>query len=302
MSLLINKVPKVRGKLVSNADISSTSWFKVGGPIELLFIPEDLLDLTEFIENLSIEIPIFVIGALSNTLIRDGGVKGIGIKLDEKFSKIKINNDYIEVGASLLNMKFAKYAQKKQVYGYEFLSGIPGTIGGSIKMNAGCYGREMSDILHEVTIIDRIKGLCNLSSKKLNMTYRKTKVTSDTIIISAKLKYYKNNIRSVNKFNIKEKRIKSQPINKLTGGSTFKNPKGYKAWKLIEDAGCRGLSLGGAKVSEMHTNFIINYKNATANDIEAFGNIIRQKVYENSGIKLEWEILKIGFSNKGSIS
>ena len=139
MPLLINKVPKVRGKLVSNADISSTSWFKVGGPIELLFIPEDLLDLTEFIENLSMEIPIFVIGALSNTLIRDGGIKGIGIKLDEKFSKIKINNDYIEVGASLLNMKFAKYAQKKQIYGYEFLSGIPGTIGGSIKMNAGCY-------------------------------------------------------------------------------------------------------------------------------------------------------------------
>ena len=302
MSLLINKVPKVRGKLVSNADISSTSWFKVGGPIELLFIPKDLLDLTEFIENLNIKIPIFVIGALSNTLIRDGGVKGIGIKLDEKFSNIKINNDYIEVGASLLNMKFAKYAQKNQIYGYEFLSGIPGTIGGSIKMNAGCYGKEMSDVLHEVTIIDRIKGLRNLSSKKLNMTYRNTKVSKDSIIISAQLKYCKDNMTFINKFNIKEKRIKSQPINKLTGGSTFKNPKGYKAWKLIEDAGCRGLSLGGAKVSEMHTNFIINYKNATANDIESLGNIVRQKVYENSGIKLEWEILKIGFSNKRSVS
>ncbi len=302
MPLLINKVPKVRGKLVSNADISSTSWFKVGGPIELLFIPKDLLDLKEFIENLSMEIPIFVIGALSNTLIRDGGVKGIGIKLDDKFSNIKINNHYIEVGSSCLNMKFAKYVLKKQIYGYEFLSGIPGTIGGSIKMNAGCYGREMSDILHEVTIIDRIKGLCNLPSKKLNMTYRNTKLSRDTIIISAKLKYYKDNKRSINKFNIKEKRIKSQPINKLTGGSTFKNPRGYKAWKLIEDAGCRGLSLGGAKVSEMHTNFIINYKNATANDIESLGNIVRQKVYENSGIKLEWEILKIGFSNKRSVS
>ena len=302
MSLLINKVPKVRGKLVSNADISSTSWFKVGGPIELLFIPEDLLDLKKFIQNLSLEIPIFVIGALSNTLIRDGGVKGIGIKLDEKFSNIKINNDFIEVGASLLNMKFAKFAQKKQIYGYEFLSGIPGTIGGSIKMNAGCYGREMSDILHEVTIIDRIKGLRNLSSKKLNMTYRNTKVSKNSIIISAQLKYFKDNMTSINKFNIKEKRIKSQPINKLTGGSTFKNPKGYKAWKLIEDAGCRGLSLGGAKVSEMHTNFIINYKNATANDIESLGNMVRQKVYENSGIKLEWEILKIGFSNKRSVS
>ena len=169
MPLLINKVPKVRGKLVSNADVSSTSWFKVGGPIELLFIPEDLLDLTQFIENLSMEIPIFVIGALSNTLIRDGGLKGVGIKLDEKFSNIKINNNYIEVGASLLNMKFAKYAQKKQIHGYEFLSGIPGTIGGSIKMNAGCYGKEMSDVLHEVRIIDRIKGLRNLSSKKLKL-------------------------------------------------------------------------------------------------------------------------------------
>jgi UDP-N-acetylmuramate dehydrogenase len=298
MPLFKNLVPNVRGKLVSNVNMSSSSWFKVGGPFELLFIPEDELDLLNFIKNLDHKIPIFIIGALSNTLIRDGGVKGIGIKLNEKFSNINISNDFIEVGASLLNMKFAKYAQKYNFSGYEFLTGIPGTIGGSIIMNAGCYGREMSDILYEVKIIDRIKGLQNISAKKLKMSYRKTSINSESIIISAKFKYFKENLDYKYKAYIKTERVSSQPVNQLTGGSTFKNPEGYKAWKLIEDAGCRGLTIGGAKISDMHTNFIINYDNATADDIESLGNIVRKKVYDQSGIKLEWEIRKIGFRNK----
>ena len=298
MSLLINNVPKVKGQLVSNADISSSAWFKVGGPFELLFIPADESDLKNFIEKLNKEIPIFVIGALSNTLIRDGGVKGVGIKLDDEFSNIEICNNYIEVGASLLNMKFAKYAKKNSISGYEFLSGIPGTIGGSIKMNAGCYGREMSDIIYDVKIIDRSKGLYNISIKELDMAYRKTSISNESIIISARLKSCSDNKDSDYSSDIKKQRMETQPVNKLTGGSTFKNPKGEKAWKLIEDAGCRGLSFGGAKVSEMHTNFIINYNNATASDIESLGNIVRKKVYNKSGIKLEWEILKIGFPNK----
>ena len=301
MSLLINKVPSVRGKLLSNANLSSSSWFKVGGAFELLFIPKDELDLLDFIINLNSKIPIFVIGALSNTLIRDGGVEGIGIKLDEKFSGIEINDNFIEVGASLLNMKFAKYTKKYNFSGFEFLSGIPGTIGGSVKMNAGCFGREMSDILYEVKIIDRIKGLYSIPSEKIKMSYRKTSISSEAIIISAKLKYNKKKFGPKSDLDIKKIRLKSQPVNQLTGGSTFKNPKGYKAWKLIEEAGCRGLSIGGAKISEMHTNFIINFNNATANDIESLGNIVRKKVYNNSGVKLEWEILKIGVSTKKEI-
>ncbi len=298
MSLFKSLVTNVRGKLISNANMSSSSWFKVGGPFELLFIPEDELDLLNFFKKLDHKIPIFIIGALSNTLIRDGGVKGIGIKLNEKFSSINVSNDFIEVGASLLNMKFAKYAHKNNFSGYEFLSGIPGTIGGSIIMNAGCYGREMSDILYDVKIIDRIKGLYRIPAKKLNMSYRKTSIRSESIIISARLKYFKKNLDDKYKDYIKSERASSQPVKQLTGGSTFKNPDGYKAWKLIEDAGCRGLSIGGAKISDMHTNFIINYNNATANDIESLGNIVMHKVYDKSGIKLEWEIIKIGFTNK----
>lgn len=298
MSLLINKVPKVRGKLVSNANISSSSWFKVGGPVELLFTPADELDLLNFIKNLDNKIPILVIGALSNTLVRDGGIKGIAIKLGETFNSIAIKKKFIEVGASLLNMKFAKFAKNNKLSGFDFLSGIPGTIGGSIKMNAGCYGSDMSDILHEVKIIDRIKGMYSLSNKDLNMSYRKTILSNEAIIVSAVLKYNQEDKDSKYDIDLKSKRAQSQPINKLTGGSTFKNPSGYQAWKLIEEAGCRGLSLGGAKVSEMHTNFIINYNNATASDIESLGNIVRKKVYNNSGIKLEWEILKVGFLKK----
>ena len=298
MSLSLNKIPNVRGKLTTNADMSSSSWFKVGGPFELLFEPEDELDLKFFIENLCSTIPIFIIGALSNTIIRDGGVKGIGIKLNKNFSKIKIHKNYIEVGASLLNMKFTGYAKKNNFYGYDFLSGIPGTIGGSIKMNAGCYGREMSDILYEVQILDRNKGLYNISRNKLDMAYRKTSISDESIIISAKFRYFAEDKEAIALFDLKQQRIKTQPVNKLTGGSTFKNPIGHKAWKLIEEAGCRGLSIGGAKISEMHTNFIINYNNATASDIESLGDTVKQRVYDNSGIKLEWEILKIGFSNK----
>ena len=298
MSLSLNKIPNVRGKLITNADISSSSWFKVGGPFELLFEPEDESDLIFFLGNLCSKIPIFIIGALSNTLIRDGGVKGIGIKLNESFSKIKIHENYIEVGASLLNMKFARYAKKNNFYGYDFLSGIPGTIGGSIKMNAGCYGTEMSDILYEVQILDRNKGLYNISRNKLDMAYRKTSISDGSIIISAKFRYFAEDKDAIALFDLKQQRIKTQPVNKLTGGSTFKNPIGHKAWKLIEEAGCRGLSIGGAKISEMHANFIINYNNATASDIESLGDTVKQRVFDNSGIKLEWEILKIGFSNK----
>ena len=165
-------------------------------------------------------------------------------------------------------------------------------------MNAGCYGKEISDILYEVKILDRLKGIRNIPIKKLNMSYRKSSINNQSIILSAKLRYCSDGLDKSSFLNLKKQRIKSQPVNKLTGGSTFKNNSGYKAWKLIEEAGCRGLTIGGAKVSEMHTNFIINYNNATAKDIELLGNMVKKKVYDHSGIKLEWEILRIGFSDQ----
>ncbi|MBT4109743.1 MAG: UDP-N-acetylmuramate dehydrogenase [Pelagibacterales bacterium] len=296
MSSLINSMPKVRGELFSDVNISSSSWFKVGGPAELLYIPADELDLINFMTNLDPEIPIFVIGASSNILIRDGGIKGVVIKLGNSFKGINLHNNKLSVGAYLNNMILAKYAHNNRLLGFDFLSGIPGTVGGSIKMNAGCYGMEMADIIIKIKVIDRLNGLSVISAKDLNMEYRKSTLPNDTVIISAYLKVNKEIINNaINYTNIKEKRLKSQPINQLTGGSTFKNPPGYKAWKLIEKAGCRGLSIGGAKISDMHTNFIINYNNATAKDIETLGNIVRDKVYRNSGIKLDWEILKVGF-------
>ena len=296
MSSLINSMPKVRGELFSDVNISSSSWFKVGGPAELLYIPADEIDLINFMINLDAEIPIFVIGASSNILIRDGGIKGVVIKLGNSFKGINLHNNKLSVGAYLNNMILAKYAHNNRLLGFDFLSGIPGTVGGSIKMNAGCYGMEMADIIIKIKVIDRLNGLSVISAKDLNMEYRKSTLPNDTVIISAYLKVNKEiNNNAINHTNIKEKRLKSQPINQLTGGSTFKNPPGYKAWKLIEKAGCRGLSIGGAKISDMHTNFIINYNNATAKDIETLGNIVRDKVYRNSGIKLDWEILKVGF-------
>ena len=296
MSSLINSMPKVRGELFSDVNISSSSWFKVGGPAELLYIPADELDLINFMTNLDPEIPIFVIGASSNILIRDGGIKGVVIKLGNSFKGINLHYNKLSVGAYLNNMILAKYAHNNRLLGFDFLSGIPGTVGGSIKMNAGCYGMEMADIIIKIKVIDRLNGLSVISAKDLNMEYRKSTLPNDTVIISAYLKVNKEIINNaINYTNIKEKRLKSQPINQLTGGSTFKNPPGYKAWKLIEKAGCRGLSIGGAKISDMHTNFIINYNNATAKDIETLGNIVRDKVYRNSGIKLDWEILKVGF-------
>ena len=296
MSSLINSMPKVRGELFSDVNISSSSWFKVGGPAELLYIPADEIDLINFMINLDAEIPIFVIGASSNILIRDGGIKGVVIKLGNSFKGINLHNNKLSVGAYLNNMILAKYAHNNRLLGFDFLSGIPGTVGGSIKMNAGCYGMEMADIIIKIKVIDRLNGLSVISAKDLNMEYRKSTLPNDTVIISAYLKVNKEiNNNAINHTNIKEKRLKSQPINQLTGGSTFKNPPGYKAWKLIDKAGCRGLSIGGAKISDMHTNFIINYNNATAKDIETLGNIVRDKVYRNSGIKLDWEILKVGF-------
>ena len=296
MSCLIDNVPKVRGELLSNADIGSSSWFRVGGPAELLYLPADELDLLHFMTNLKSEIPLFVIGASSNLLIRDGGIRGVVIKLGSAFKEIKLLKNQLLVGAYSHNMMLAKYANNKNLFGFDFLSGIPGTIGGSIKMNAGCYGTEMSDILIKVKVIDRLKGVKEISAKDLKLKYRESVLSNDSIIISAYLKVDKKTKYDVNIIkNIRDKRLKSQPVGQLTGGSTFKNPPGYKVWQLIDDAGCRGLSVGGAKISDIHTNFIINYNNATAKDIETLGNIVREKVFDNTGIRLDWEILKVGF-------
>jgi UDP-N-acetylmuramate dehydrogenase len=296
MSSLISNMPKVRGKLLVNADIASSSWFKVGGPAEVLFEPADEIDLLGFMVNLDPEIPILVIGASSNILIRDGGIRGVVIKLGNFFKGIELLNNELLVGANIHNMMLAKYANNNDLLGYDFLSGIPGTLGGSIKMNAGCYGKEMSDIVIKIKIIDRLNGPSLMSVKDLNLKYRESNLPNESVIVSAYLKINKETNYDTDIIaDIKNKRLMSQPITELTGGSTFKNPPGYKAWELIDKAGCRGLSIGGAMISEMHANFIINFNNATAKDIESLGNVVREKVFNNSGITLDWEVLRVGF-------
>ena len=295
-SKFISNIPKVRGNITLDANVSNFSWFKVGGNADLLFEPADKEDLSFFLQNISSDVDIFVLGGASNILIRDGGIPGVTIKLNKKFDKIYQLKKYLVVGAAVRNMTLSNYAKKNDIIGYEFLSGIPGTIGGAVRMNAGAYGKNISDILKKIEIVDGKNGIYQITKDQLKMSYRKVILPNKAVILDAyfnKLEDKEDNIeRKITE--IKSIRKLSQPVKSLTGGSTFKNPKGFKAWKLIDEAGCRGLSIGGAKVSELHTNFIINYNNASASDIETLGEEVKYRVYNKLGINLEWEIIRIG--------
>ena len=294
---LINKVPRVRGDLIPNAILSKSSWFRVGGPAELLFMPKDELDLKTFKKKLDPDIPFTVLGATSNVLIRDGGIKGVVVKLGSNFNHMNNYNDRIIVGGAVMDMKISLLAAKKGIGGMEFLSGIPGTIGGSVKMNAGAYGNNVSDILYKVKLMKNNGSILELCPAKLKMKYRNTSISKQSVVIEVELKGYQCDQKLIFE-KIKEinnQRSKTQPIKNLTGGSTFRNPPGSKAWELIDKVGCRGMSIGGARISEIHPNFIISDGNATANDIENLGLEVKKRVLDNFGIKLEWEILRLGY-------
>ena len=288
--------PKVRGKITFNEDLSKFSWFRVGGNAEVFFIPADEDDLMQFLSNLNSDIAVTVIGGTSNLLIRDGGIPGVVNRLGTSFNKLLIDKEEVIIGASARDMIVAKSLAKKGVSGLEFLAGIPGTIGGALAMNAGAYGSEISDYVTSISAVDRLGKKTIIKEKELIMEYRKINVSQELIFTSAKfngLNYSEKNPFLLIK-KITQERRNTQPINTSTGGSTFKNPPNRKAWKLIEQAGCRGLSLGGASVSDMHCNFIVNKNNATAKDIEELGNKIKERVFSSSGVKLCWEIKIIG--------
>ena len=291
----------VRGKLTALADIGKLTWFGVGGPAEWLFEPADTEDLIHLLKNCPSEIPINVLGAGSNTLVRDGGVKGIIVKLSGFFKQISLNRtNNINVGAGASDAEVARFAAKNEITGLEFLIGIPGTIGGGIVMNAGANGSEFKDILKKVSAVDRNGIQHSVSAKELKMEYRHARVPKDWIFTHAEFSGFKGSldkIRKKLKNNLKH-RADSQPLGKRTGGSTFANPKGYKAWKLIDEAGCRGLRIGRAEVSEKHCNFLINDAGATATEIEKLGLEICHRVKQKCGIKLRWEIKRIGQSKK----
>jgi UDP-N-acetylmuramate dehydrogenase len=294
---LIDRLPPVRGRLRADAPLGPLTWFQTGGPAEVLFRPADIEDLAGFLAACPAEVPVTVLGVGSNTLVRDGGVKGVVIRLGgAEFTKIEfIAPDMIMAGAAALDRNVAFAARDHGLAGMEFLSGIPGTIGGAARMNAGCYGREFRDICDNVTIVRRDGRIETPSAAECGFAYRRSALPDDAIVAGAVLLGTPGEKGAIAARieEIAAQRTASQPRNR-TGGSTFKNPPGHKSWELIDAAGCRGLKVGDAQVSEQHCNFLINLGHATAADIETLGETVRARVLETSGVSLDWEIRRIG--------
>ncbi len=291
-------LPKTSGKLLFNEPLKNLVFFGVGGNADVFFQPADSDDLSAFLKNLDSSIPVTILGAGSNVLIRDGGIRGVVISLGKAFDKCYVENGIIEAGAYSRVAKISMMAADNGLAGLEFLVGIPGTIGGALKMNAGCYGRSIEDIFIEAEGFSRKGDNIWLTKKDLKFVYRSSSIRDDIIVTRIWLRGDSDSSFKIakNTHDVLVKRKKSQPLNEMSCGSTFKNPEGTtkKAWELINDAGCRGMRFGGAMVSDVHCNFIINTGSATAKDIEQLGNAVVQKVYENSGIELEWEVIKLG--------
>ncbi|HTI86494.1 MAG TPA: UDP-N-acetylmuramate dehydrogenase [Alphaproteobacteria bacterium] len=305
---LIERLPTVRGRYTASADLAKITWFRVGGPADVTFRPLDRDDLVTFLKGRPSDVPVTVIGVGSNLLVRDGGVPGVVIRLGRGFVDIRAEGDEVVSGAAALDLNVARAALDARLTGLEFLSGIPGTIGGAVRMNAGAFGGELSDVLISAEAVDGQGHVHQLTPADLHLTYRHSELPEDWIVTSARLKGHPGDAAAIGARmdEIRATREDSQPVRVRTGGSTFKNPKapeatGRKAWQLIDAAGCRGLTRGGAMVSEKHCNFLINTGTATAADIEALGEEVRRRVFQNSGVVLEWEIQRIGVPAAGAL-
>jgi UDP-N-acetylmuramate dehydrogenase len=292
---LIDRLPKVRGRLTADAPLGPQTWFRAGGPAEVLFRPADVEDLSAFLSALPAEVPVMVLGVGSNVIVRDGGVRGVVIRLMRGFTGIAVEGHEVVAGAGAPDLNVALTARDHALAGLEFLSGIPGTIGGAFPTNAGAYGGELVDVLVSAETVDRAGKVHTVSVSQLGLSYRHSSAPVDWIFTSARLRAAPGDQLAIARriAEIDAARVESQPRSR-TGGSTFANPPGQKAWELIDRAGCRGLRIGGAQVSEKHTNFLINTGEATAADIEALGEEVRRRVLEHSGVRLEWEIRRIG--------
>ena len=288
---------ELRGRLIANQPLAEFTWFRVGGPAQALFMPEDEADLAYFLANLPAEIPVTVIGLGSNLIVRDGGIPGVVVRLGRGFSGVTVEEGHrIRVGTAVPDVKVARTAQEAAIAGLSFLRGIPGAIGGALRMNGGAYGRETKDALLEARGVDRRGNVRVFANADMGYTYRHCGVGEDVIFTEALFQGHAGDadVIAAEMNKITEAREATQPIKSRTGGSTFKNPPGHKAWQLIDAAGCRGLIVGDAQVSELHCNFLINRGNATAADIETLGEMVRARVRENSGVELDWEIKRIG--------
>ncbi len=298
---LIERLPPVRGRLSEQAPLDGITWFRVGGPAEVMFRPADRDDLAAFLAAKPADIPVTVIGVGSNLLVRDGGIPGVVLRLGRGFAEIAIDGTTVAAGAAALDVNVARSAAEAGVAGLEFLVGVPGTIGGALRMNAGAYGRELNDVCLSAEAIDPTGVLHRLSAAELGFGYRHCAVDRDWVFLSATLRGEPGGPAEIaaRMQAIQAAREESQPVRTRTGGSTFANPAdpkaaGRKAWQLIDDAGCRGLRRGGAMVSEKHCNFLINTGSASADDIESLGEEVRRRVLEATGVSLEWEIRRVG--------
>ena len=291
------RMPSLRGRLMANQSIAELTWFRVGGPAQVLFMPEDEAELADFMARLPAEIPVAVVGLGSNLIVRDGGVSGVVIRLGRGFGEVRVVDGWrIRAGTAAPDVKVSRAAQEAAIAGLAFFRGIPGAVGGALRMNGGAYGRETKDALIEACGVDRQGRVRVFSNGDMQYSYRHCGAPADIIFTQALFQGSAGDAAEIaaemNK--ITESREATQPIKSRTGGSTFKNPPGHKAWQLIDAAGCRGLKVGDAQVSQMHCNFLINLGSATAADIETLGETVRRRVKEHSGIDLEWEIKRIG--------
>ena len=297
---LRQKMPKLRGRLVADQPLASFTWFRSGGPAQAFFTPTDEDDLAYFLQNLPPDIPLTLIGAGSNMIIRDGGVPGVVLRLSGKaFTEISVEENHrIRAGAAVPDVKVARAAAEAGIAGLSFFRGIPGSIGGALRMNAGAHGGEVTDVLVEARGLDRQGRVHMFTHADMGFSYRHSKAPSDIIFTQALFQGRPGVPADIlaEMDEITAAREAAQPIKEKTGGSTFKNPPGAKAWQLVDAAGCRGLIVGDAQVSPMHCNFLINRGNATSADIENLGEDVRRRVKENSGIELEWEIKRIGLA------
>ncbi|OSQ45404.1 UDP-N-acetylmuramate dehydrogenase [Thalassospira sp. MCCC 1A01428] len=293
---IIDHLPKVRGKLREGASLAKVTWFQVGGPADVMFRPADADDLALFLRDKPNEIPVTVIGVGSNLLVRDGGLRGVVVRLGRPFTDVTVHGDEIHAGAGALDGNVATVAQEAGLGGLEFLSGIPGTIGGALRMNAGAYGSDMHDVLIRAEAIDSHGEIHDLAVNEMGLTYRHCNIPDDWIFTKAVLRASAGDKAEIARrmTEISEARNASQPVRAKTGGSTFANPTPKRAWEVIDAAGCRGLTIGGAQISPQHCNFMINLGDASAQDLENLGDEVRRRVRAHSGIDLQWEIRRIG--------
>ena len=298
--LVKKTMPDLRGRVLANQSLAELTWFRVGGPAQLLFMPEDESDLSYFLAHLPGDLPVTVIGLGSNLIVRDGGVPGSAVRLGRGFNEIMIEGARVRAGAAVPDVKVARAAQEAGISGLSFMRGIPGAVGGALRMNGGAYGRETKDALIEARAVDRSGRVHVLGNADLRYSYRHCGAPDDFIFTEATFAGEPGDpsVIAAEMEKITASREQTQPVKSRTGGSTFKNPPGGKAWQLIDAAGCRGLKRGDAQVSEMHCNFLINLGNATAADIETLGETVRRKVEEQSGVSLQWEIKRIGLPNE----